>query len=58
MSRQERSQFAVHAAAVLQAARLERDRSRTRDRALLRLEQLVERLERPAPQLPPELRLR
>lgn len=58
MASQERTQFLLHAAAVLQASRLEKQRSRTRDRALLRMEQLVEALQRGAPQLPPQLRLR
>ncbi len=37
VARQERTQFLLHSAAVLQAARLEKQRSRTRDRALLQV---------------------
>lgn len=37
VARQGRTQFLLHSAAVLQAARLEKQRSRTRDRALLQV---------------------
>ncbi|KAL4859782.1 Tetratricopeptide repeat protein 27 [Chlorella vulgaris] len=58
VAQQERTQFLLHAAAVLQASRLEKTRSRTRDRALLQLEQLAESLDRGCPELPPNARLR
>lgn len=58
VARQKRTQFLLHAAAALQASRLEKSRSRTRDRALLQMEQLAESLDRRCAELPPAMRLR
>jgi uncharacterized membrane protein YccC len=58
VSRQERTQFLLHAAAALQAARLEKARSRTRDRALLQLEALADSLDKGSREVTPQLRLR
>ncbi|PSC75849.1 tetratricopeptide repeat 27-like protein [Micractinium conductrix] len=58
VARQERTQFLLHTAAALQASRLEKQRSRTRDRALLQLEQLAEVVDKAAAGLTPEMRLR
>ncbi len=58
VSSQERTQFLLHAAAALQACRLEKARSRTRDRALVEMEQLVESLDKHCAELPPPVRLR
>ena len=48
----------LEAAATLQASRLEKARSRTRDRALLQMEQLTESIGKASADLPPQLRMR
>ena len=58
LARQKRTQFLLHAAATLQASRLEKARSRTRDRALLQMEQLTESIGKASADLPPQLRMR
>lgn len=58
VAQQQRSQFLLHAAAALQACRLEKQRSRTRDRALLQLEQLAESMGKAVAGLPAEARMR
>ncbi|KAL4448097.1 hypothetical protein ABPG75_005316 [Micractinium tetrahymenae] len=58
VAQQQRSQFLPHSAAALQACRLEKQRSRTRDRALLQMEQLGESMAKAVAGLPAEARLR